>query len=43
MVKMRYVVTDSLGNFMKAFNSYQAASTYKFAYGNYGWKIIETY
>ena len=40
---MKYIVLDSLGNYMKLFRTYQAASTYKFAYGNYGWKIIETY
>lgn len=35
----RYNVYDSEGNFMRSFPNYQQASTYKFAYGNYWWKI----
>lgn len=36
-----YKVYDSLGNLMRVFHSYQAASVYKFTYGNYSWKIIQ--
>ena len=36
---MRYYVYDSYGNLMRKFNTYAQASTYKFAYGNYGWTI----
>ena len=38
-VRLKYKVYDSLGNLMRAFHSYQAASAYKQAYGNYGWTI----
>jgi hypothetical protein len=34
-----YKVYDSLGNLMRKFSTYQAASAYKQAYGNYGWTI----
>lgn len=34
-----YIVLDSYGNFIKKFPTYQQASTFKFAYGNYGWVI----
>ena len=34
-----YRVYDSQGNFMRSFPTYKQASTYKFAYGNYGWSI----
>ena len=34
-----YKVYDSLGNLMRKFSTYQAASTYKFSFGNYGWYI----
>lgn len=34
-----YKVYDSEGNFMRKFPSYQAAATYKLAYGNYKWYI----
>lgn len=34
-----YKVFDSLGNLMKKFSTYQAAATYKLAYGNYSWTI----
>ena len=36
---MYYRVFDSLGNLMRKFSTYQAASTYKFVYGNYSWTI----
>lgn len=36
---MRYAVYDSYGNLMRVFPNYKQASTYKFAYGNYGWTI----
>lgn len=36
-----YIVTDSLGNIMGKFPSYKQASTFKFARGNYSWRIIE--
>lgn len=38
-VGLKYRVYDSLGNLMRVFRSYQAASEYKFTYGNYGWTI----
>lgn len=38
---MRYIVRDSLGNFMRSFKTYKEASTYKFAYGNYQWTISQ--
>ena len=28
-----------MGNFIKRFPTYEQASEYKFAYGNYGWTI----
>lgn len=34
-----YKVYDSLGNLMRVFNSYQAASIYKMTFGNCGWTI----
>lgn len=34
-----YKVYDSEGNFMRKFPSYQAAVTYKLAYGNKYWTI----
>lgn len=34
-----YRVYDSLGNFLRSFPTYQQASTYKLAFGNYGWTI----
>lgn len=34
-----YRVYDSYGKFLKSFPTYKQASTYKFAYGNYGWTI----
>lgn len=37
-----YIVKDSLGNTMKVFPNYRQASTYKFAYGNQYWSIVET-
>ena len=38
-MKSIYKVYDSLGNLMRKFSTYQAAATYKLAYGNYGWTI----
>ena len=38
-VRLKYKVYDSLGNLMRVFYSYQAASEYKFVYGNYSWTI----
>lgn len=38
---MKYTVLDSLGNVMGRFHTYQQASTFKFARGNYGWRIVE--
>lgn len=38
---MRYIVLDSLGNVMGRFHTYQQASTFKSARGNYGWRIVE--
>ena len=38
-VRLKYKVYDSLGNLMRKFSTYQAASAYKQAYGNYGWTI----
>ena len=38
---MKYLVLDSLGNAMGRFPTYQQASTFKFARGNYGWRIVE--
>lgn len=35
----KYVVKDSLGYIMGVFPTYQAASEYKFARGNYSWTI----
>lgn len=35
----KYYVYDSLGNLMKVFPTYEQASNYKFAYGNYSWTI----
>lgn len=37
----RYILKDSLGVFVRAFKTYQEASTYKFVFGNYGWYIIK--
>ena len=37
--QLMYRVFDSLGNLMRKFSTYQAAVTYKMAYGNYGWTI----
>lgn len=37
----RFVVKDSLGNIMGRFYTYEQASTFKFARGNYGWTITE--
>ena len=34
-----YKVYDSLGNLMRKFSTYQAAITYKMAYGNPCWTI----
>ena len=34
-----YEVFGSLGNLMRKFSTYQAAATYKIAYGNSGWTI----
>ena len=34
-----YRVYDSLGNFLRSFPTYQQASNYKLAFGNYGWVI----
>lgn len=39
MIDSMYKVFDSLGNLMGKFSTYQAAATYKLAYGNYGWTI----
>lgn len=36
---MKYKVLDSLGNIMGNFPTYQQASTFKFARGNYNWTI----
>ena len=36
---MKYIVEDSLGNFMHTFPTYKQAETYRFAYGNSGWSI----
>ena len=36
---MKYIVEDSLGNFMRAFPTYKQAEIYKFAYGNSGWNV----
>lgn len=36
---MKYIVEDSLGNFMRTFPTYKQAETYKFAYGNSGWSV----
>lgn len=36
---MKYIVEDSLGNFMRAFPTYKQAEIYKFAYGNRGWSV----
>ena len=38
-VRLKYEVYDSLGNLMRKFSTYQAAATYKLAYGNCGWTI----
>ena len=38
---MKYIVLDSLGNVMGKFRTYQQASTFKFARGNYNWRIVE--
>lgn len=38
-VRLKYKVYDSLGNLMRKFSTYQAASAYKQAYGNYSWTI----
>lgn len=38
-LEVMYKVYDSLGNFMRSFPTYQQASNYKFAFGNYGWTI----
>lgn len=38
---MRYTVLDSLGNVVGRFPTYQQAFTFKFARGNYGWRIIK--
>lgn len=34
-----YKVFDSLGNLMRKFSTYQAASNYKFVFGNSSWTI----
>ena len=39
LIDSMYKVFDSLGNLMRKFSTYQAAATYKLAYGNYGWTI----
>lgn len=38
-LEVMYRVYDSLGNFMRSFPTYQQASNYKLAFGNYGWTI----
>ena len=38
-VGLKYRVYDSLGNLMRKFSTYQAAATYKLAYGNKCWTI----
>lgn len=35
-----YIVYDSLGNYIRQFDTYQQASTYKLAKGNYSWQIV---
>lgn len=37
----KYIVKDSLGNFIKSFITYKEASEYKFTFGNYNWEIKE--
>ena len=37
---MRYIVKDSLGNYLRTFNSYPAAS--EFRGSRYNWSIIPT-
>ena len=38
-MKSMYRVYDSLGNLMRKFSTYQAAVTYKLAFGNIYWTI----
>lgn len=39
---MKYTVLDSLGNVMGRFPTYQQASTFKLARGNYKWTIVKS-
>lgn len=36
---MRYIVKDSLGNFLRSFNSYQSAKSFIIMCNRYDWKI----
>lgn len=38
-LEVMYKVYDSYGKFLKNFPTYQQASNYKLAFGNYGWTI----
>ena len=39
MSRYKYLVTDSLGNYMQSFSSWEAACNYKYTRGNSQWKI----
>lgn len=36
---MRYIVTDSEDNIMRAFSNFKDASNYKYSFGNQYWRI----
>lgn len=37
---MKYIIKDSLGNYLRAFPTYKQAMTYKIAMQRYDWIII---
>lgn len=36
-----YIVLDSMGSFLRAFNSWEAAQTYRIANQRYDWQIVK--
>lgn len=41
MAILRYIVVDSLGNYLRSFPTYKQAYTYKIFVGGFNYKIIE--
>lgn len=37
---MKYIVYDSLGNYLRTFSNYKQAMTFKIAMGRYDWSIV---